>query len=42
MAGSKLVGPMNTQPGSQGGLGYDKVAALPPAAPADPLGLIKR
>ncbi len=38
----KMIGPLLTQPGSQGGLGSDKVAALPPAAPADPLGLIKK
>ena len=35
----KLVGPMET---NTPGLGGDKVASLPPAAPKDPLGLIKR
>lgn len=37
-----LVGPLTTQPGTQGGLGYDKVATPPPFAPKDPLGLIKK
>ena len=34
-----LVGPMKTQ---EGGLGYDKVAALPPSTPKDPLGLVPK
>lgn len=40
--GKLLFGPMKTQPGSQGGLGYDNVPALPPCGPKDPLGIAKR
>lgn len=40
--GKLLVGPMATQPGKQGGLGYDNVPALPPVSVKDPLGLAKK
>lgn len=40
--GKLLMGPMDTQPGAQGGLGYDNVPARPPVSVKDPLGIAKK
>lgn len=39
--GKLLVGPMKTQPGTQGGLGGSQVAVLPAKSTPDPLGYNK-